>query len=93
MENNSKKFDLIAVLDSPVVDGEGERLGNIGELIVNPDEGHIEFAKLWLFSDASPRPEVLVPWSQFNLSADRGNLQLNISLPVLRAAATRPRTH
>lgn len=93
MEDNSSRFDLIAVLDKPVVDGDGERLGDIRELVVNPDEGYIEYAKLWLFSDSSPRPEVIVPWSQFYLSADRENLQLNISHPVLRAAATRPRTH
>ena len=93
MDDHSNRFDLMTVLDAPVVDRSGQRLGEIGELVVNPGEGHIEYAKLWLDSESGPRPEVIVPWSQFHLSADRDCLELNISLGVLRAAANRCKPH
>jgi len=93
MSDQHYRFDLKAIAGAPVVDGAGERLGEIGELVVNPEDGYIEYVKLWLDSDFNSRLEVIVPWSQFHLSSDRGHLELNISRDVLQTVAIRNRPH
>ena len=89
MDGNDPRFDLKRISNAAVLDGAGEPVGEIDELVFNADDGCIEYARLVLESDSKVSLEVVVPWSQLQLAPDGNHLRLDISPAVLRAVAHR----
>jgi sporulation protein YlmC with PRC-barrel domain len=89
MCEQTKRVELMAVVGNRVLQTEGEPLGRIHQVVANLGDGRIEHVVLRL-ADTSPGPPryVVIPWSQFDLSADRSHLQLDFSLAVLEAVGT-----
>jgi sporulation protein YlmC with PRC-barrel domain len=86
MSEQTKRVDLLAVAGNRVLETSGENLGRIHQVVANLGDGRIEHVILRLASDASGPPRyVVIPWSQFSLSADQRHLQLDFSLAVLKA--------
>ncbi|MGA9572920.1 MAG: PRC-barrel domain-containing protein [Lysobacterales bacterium] len=85
-----QQYNLTQINGAEVFDRHGVGLGTIRQLTVNVKEGYIEYATLRIDSgEKNNRLEVDIPWSQFRLAKDSRHLELNISLAVLEAVATR----
>jgi sporulation protein YlmC with PRC-barrel domain len=89
MDGNDTRFDLKRISNAAVLDGSGQRLGEISELVFNTEYGCVEYVRLQLESDPDVPLEVVIPWSQFRLAPDRNHLRLDISPMVLRIVAHR----
>lgn len=92
MSSTNNRVDLAAISRKEVLDSRGEPLGRIRELYVDMDEGRVEYATLRLRTDPSAaRSQLVIPWSQFGISADGEHLELDISREVLETYASRHR--
>lgn len=90
MASANRRMDIKAVSTRSVVNSAGERLGHIIKLIVDVQDGRIEFATLALAGQSTDSGcKLNIPWSQFYLSMDGQRLQLDISPAVLKTVAAR----
>ena len=90
MSSTNSRVDLAAISRKAVLDSGGEPLGRIRELFIDMDEGRVEYATLRLQtgSRSAYRP-LVIPWSQFGVTADGEHLELDISREVLETVASR----
>lgn len=90
MSEMTNKVDLAAVSRRDVLDSSGEPLGRIRELFVDMNEGRVEYATLRLRTDPSlAYRQLVIPWSQFDVTDDGEHLELDISRDVLETVAAR----
>jgi|GEM_PF-2453801 len=95
MSHRLASVELSQLLNSSVKNCDGEVLGHIHDIVLNPGNGRIEYVKLMLTADEFDveNSSVAVPWSQFkwvNITAD---IELDISRKVLKMGAKRSRKH
>ncbi len=91
MSDRLKNVELSRLLNSSVKGRDGEVLGHIHDLVLNPHNGRVEYVELMLDADEfdAQSLSVVVPWSQFKLVNVAADIELDISRKVLRMCATR----
>ncbi|MEH6560358.1 MAG: PRC-barrel domain-containing protein [Marinobacter sp.] len=92
MPHRLASVELSRLLNNSVKNREGEVLGHIHDIVLNPSSGRIEYVKLTLGADEFGALDawIAVPWSQFKLVNVTADIELNISCKVLRMCARRP---
>ncbi|WP_339779780.1 PRC-barrel domain-containing protein [uncultured Marinobacter sp.] len=92
MPHKLASVELSRLLNSAVKNCEGEVLGYIHDIVLNPHNGRIEYVRLALVTDEvdTESSSIAVPWSQFKLVNIAADIELDISPEVLRVCAKGP---
>ena len=92
MPHRLANLELSQLLSSPVKSNDGQILGHINDIILNAQNGRIEYVKLSLETNEYVAAQfVAIPWSQFKLVNIEVDVELNISLKALKICATSAR--
>ncbi|OEY67488.1 PRC-barrel domain-containing protein [Marinobacter sp. X15-166B] len=91
MPHRHARIELSRLLNSSVKGRDGEILGYIHDIVLNPHNGRIEYVEMTLDADQfdAQTSSVSIPWSQFKLVNIATDIELDISRKVLRMCATR----
>ena len=86
MAPGNHNIELSEMLRQDVCNADGQVLGTVGDVVVHPRSGRVEYIRLQLDGGESPASASIdVPWSQF--STCQGRLVLDMSRDVLRRVA------
>lgn len=82
-----QRLKLTQLINIPVRHPNGQALGEVGEIDIDPVRGSVERVTLRL--DTDPKLSVVVPWSQLRYSSSDRCLELAIGRKTLETVASR----
>jgi sporulation protein YlmC with PRC-barrel domain len=85
--DHMQRVELSKLINMPVRHPDGQKLGEIEEIYLDPSQGSVDRVSLRLRTDR--KLHVIVPWSQLRLADSKNCLELEISRQTLEAVAMR----
>lgn len=82
-----QRVELTKLIHMPVLHPDGQKLGEVEEIYLDPLHGSLERISLRLVADR--KLCVIVPWSQLRFPDSKNFLELEVSRQTLEAVATR----